>query len=195
MKLSNATLTGEQVELTDREVNVLGPDLELRDCTVTSMASAKALVIAGLRMFGGSFHQSRPLRNFHFERAHFHGVAFVGRFEGCDFGDWESPPKGSIANCNFSAANLDGCRFLSCEPNTLVLPHWPNFTIIYPAEAHDAVISQQWPAKVGYTMGIYTDVDPECVAVTGDAKRIAEKNGVSLNELEAIFKRVPNIRL
>ncbi len=193
MNFKNQFISQREILLIVDEVNVLGPDLVLKGCSVLSSCTAEALVIGGLRMDGGVFSQRSPLSNYHFERAHFEGVSFVGSYVGCDFGDWDSAQNSSVANCDFTNARLDGCRFLRCEPQTILFPKWPCFTIINPKAACQYVSSQRWPGRIGTTLGIYTDADSECVAITGDAERLAKKNNLSLSDLRILLMKIPGI--
>lgn len=191
MNFKNEQLSGQTLVLKDDDANVLGPGLVLQECTVISECENQAIIIAGLTMTGGRFEQKRPLSNFHFERAHFRGVAFSGDYVGCDFGDWDSRENSSITNCTFANARLDGCRFLNCDQNSIEFPGWPCFTITNPVSAREYVLSQPWPSKLGIVLDIYTDTDPECVAVCGDAERIAKKNDISLEALHALLLGIP----
>lgn len=195
MNISNKSLSGAVVNLDDEQVNVLGPGLVLTNCEVVSDCAGEAIVIAGLRMTGGKFEQRRTLSNFHFEHAHFEAVSFSGTYVGCDFGDWNSVEASSIAGCDFSNAHLDGCRFLNCNTSSIGFPVWPCFTILNPSKALEYVSSNEWPAKIGLMLKIYTDVDPECVAVCGDAARIAKKGGTSLGELKGMLEGIPGMRI
>ena len=193
MNIKNKSLTSQNIDLKNSEVNILGPSLEMNGCKINSDCEAEAISIVGLKMYGGVFEQKRTLLNFHFEKAHFENVLFKGSYVGCDFGDWELEERSSIINCDFSSALLDGCRFLRCDPKSIQFPKWPYFTIVSPCEARQYVLSHIWPEKVGLILGIYTDADPECVAVTGDAERIAKKNKIKLIDLREHLLRIPNI--
>jgi len=196
MKIRNAKFSHERLFLSNVEVNALGPDLELEHCEIFSDCVWKSLLISGMRMTGGRFvQQDRTLSDFHFENVHFRGVGFSGNFSGCDFGDWDSLKKSSIADCDFSAARLDGCRFLNCDIDTIELPRWPCFTIVGLGDARDFVSGYQWPGKVGITLDVYTDNDPECVAICGDAQRMAKPSGIVLEDLRASLQLIPGIRI
>lgn len=193
MGLKNQRLAHQKIVLTDDEVNVLGPCLEMDECHIASDCEEKALLIMGVRMKGGVFEQSRTLSNFRFKNAHFDGVKFYGKYSGCDFGDWDSEEQSSIVNCDFSGARLDGSRFLRCKPESIGFPKWPCFTMIDPSAARQFVLSQSWPGRIGMVLDIYTDVDPECVAITGDAERIAKKNKVLLSDFRDLLVKIPGI--
>lgn len=175
MELRNIKISDKELTLTNVEVNVVGPEVVFERCTVHSDCAGGALIVAGLTMVEGEFIQKRRLANFHFSRAHFHGVKFSGNFVGCDFGDWDTTEKASVQGCDFSQATLDGCRFLNCDMQTIRIPKWPCFTIFNPSQARDFVLGRDWPSSVGDILDVYTDEDPECVAICGDAVRIAEK--------------------
>lgn len=196
MKIRAITISNERVLLSNVEVNQLGPDLVLEECEVFSNCEEKALVMSGVRMRGGRFvQQDRDLVDCQFDRVHFDGVKFVGRFIGCDFGDWDSTDKASIARCDFTDAVLDDCRFLNCDVETLALPKWPCFAIVNPAEARDFVMGNAWPAKTRITLDVYTDVDPECTASLGDASRMAKRDGIALEDLRERLLAIPGIRI
>ncbi|AVR97155.1 pentapeptide repeat-containing protein [Pseudoduganella armeniaca] len=196
MKVHDMVVTGQQLTLSNLEVNILGPGAMLERCDVYSDCASAALVVAGLDMIEGSFTQrDRPLTEARFKRAHFSGVTFSGSFTDCDFGDWDAPARPHVANCDFSEAKLDGCRFLHCDVDTIKFHKWPGFTLTHPAAARDFVLARQWPAKVGMILDIYTDTDPECVAISGDGARIAKKAGISIAELCDLLQAIPGIRI
>lgn len=192
----NAKLSHERLFLSNVEVNALGPGLELEHCEIFSDCVWKSLLISGMGMTGGRFvQQDRTLSDFHFENVHFRGVGFSGNFSGWDFGDWDSLEKSSITDCDFSAARLDGCRFLNCDIDTIVLPRWPCFTIVGLADARDFVLGYQWPGKVGIALDVYTDNDPECLAICGDAQRMAKASGIVLEHMRASLQLIPGVRI
>jgi hypothetical protein len=191
MKLAHQELLNEVILLGPKEVNVLGPDLALNQSHLELETDANGLVVAGLRMMGGTLRAKRPLKNFHFERAHFVGVQFSGTFVGCDFGDWESPSTSSVSDCDFSSANLDGCRFLNCDPRTIKFPPWPCFTILSPSAAKSFVAEASEFGKLRVFLSIYTDEDPKCVAIVGNAFRVAEKYRLDLAHMKEQLSLVP----
>lgn len=195
MKLHHATVAEENIKLLDQEVNVLGPELYVEDCNIYSDCDNGALIIAGMKMVGGKFFQDSPLTNFHFENAHFLNVKFSGTFIGCDFGDWDDSERSSVSHCDYSDAILDGCRFLNCDMESIKLPKWPCFTLINPSVARSAVLSRQWPSKVGMILDIYTDNDPECVGICGDAQRLAKKNSLSIADFRQLLMTVPGMQI
>jgi hypothetical protein len=193
MKLKDTHISNEKIILAGEDIPSLGPNLVLENCEVVS--NETELIFAGFKMIGGQFVQQVPLEDHRFKFGHFSGVKFSGIFSGCDFGDWESNERSSIENCDFSGAMLDGCRFLNCEVETLVLPKWPCFTLVNPSGTRKFVQSKEWPAKIASYLDFCTDEDPECVAVCDDAARVAKKNSLSLSEFRDILLTVPSIKI
>ena len=195
MKLKNNHLSKQEIKLDKGQVNVLGPNLILVECDVISHSTNDELIVAGLTMRGGSFIQKLTLSNFHFKHTHFSNVNFDGNYVGCDFGGWDSVDNASIESCDFSGANLDGCRFLNCDAEALKFPIWPCFVIFNPTASLSFVSSRKWPGKIGMLLQIYTDSDPECTAVCGDAGRIAAKNGIALQDFRSLLESIPGISI
>lgn len=196
MKIRDTSISRERLLLSNLEVNLLGPNLVLENCDVHSDCQREALVVSGLTMTGGSFNQQgRALTDFHFERAHFSGVTFTGNFAGCTFGDWDAVETSSVRNCDFTQAGLEDSRFLNCDIDSMRLPGWPVFTIVNPAEARDFVMSRPWPSKMRIALDVYTDNDPECVAICGDAAKLAKSDDISLDELRTLLEAVPGMKI
>lgn len=60
---------------------------------------------------------------------------FQGEYTGCVFGPWPQDALygvGQVEECDFSASQLHLCEFYTAEPESIVLPSWPCFTIIDP---------------------------------------------------------------
>lgn len=195
MDMRDTTISKDEIRLVKGEEHTLGPKLKLQQCKVISDCSEKFLFIVGLTMEGGAFVQKRKLTDFHFERAHFKGVEFEGHYVGCDFGNWDSPEKASVKDCDFEKSILEDCRFLNCDPGGIKFPKWPCFTIINPVAAAKYVASKDWPEEVEIMLDVYTDVDPECVASCGYAKPLAKDTGLSLEELRELLTPIPGMQI
>lgn len=188
-------LFDQVVDLAEDEVSVLGPDLELNDCSVVSHADTRGIAFAGVVMVGGVFDQKIRLENFPFQNAHFSKVKFKGEYFGCDFGDWDDVRISSISGCDFSEARLHGCRFLNADMKGIVTPPWPCFCLRDPSKARDFVMSKSWPKSMGLTLDIYTDTDPECAAIVANASVIADKDKLSLDEVRALLEGIPGLEI
>src|SRR5688500_19043058 len=133
-------IENERLELTDAKANyILGPNLTLRNCTLVLKVSARRLSLKQARFIGCTFELKQELINYQqWISASLQGCRFKGRLTGGDFGHWpeySSLPwdqHGSIEDCDFTEARLDGCRFHGCDPATLRFPKWPCFTFLDP---------------------------------------------------------------
>ena len=195
MKLREQSLSSEVLELVHDGYSVLGPQLNLDDCIVVSRAPAECLIIAGLTMSGGSFNQHVELRDFHFENAHLNKVTFTGKFVGCDFGDWDDTSTSSIENCDFKDCHLDGVRFLNADVDTIALPKWPHFFIRSPEKYNPNIDTQSLPKKLGITLSVYFDEEPECSAIVGNAQRLADENQISMEKIRVILSSIEGIEI
>jgi hypothetical protein len=148
-------IENERLELTDTKANyILGPDLTLRNCTLMLKVSARRLSFKQPRFIDCTFEVKQELKNHQgWLAASLKGCRFKGRLTGCDFGHWPeymSLPwyqHGSIEDCDFTEAILDGCRFHGCDPQTLRFPRWPCFTILEPISRSRELNSVQWPGN------------------------------------------------
>ncbi|MFM9281823.1 MerR family transcriptional regulator [Paenibacillus jiagnxiensis] len=103
--------------------------------------------------------------------------------------------RSSVSECDFSSASLHECRLLNCDMKGILIPKWPCFCLLDPAEARDFVVSQQLPKKMGLILDIYTDTDRECVAIIGDASALAKESGLPLSEIRALLQTIPGLNI
>lgn len=100
-------------------------------------------------------------RDFRFFRARFIGCSFFGTYSGIDFGRRGEVEVegdfGSVENCDFTNAVLDGCRFFNVEVSTLRLPRWPHVVVEKPHLLADLVAAIDWPGHLGEYMEICTN--------------------------------------
>lgn len=195
MKIRDQSLNSKVLELDASGTSVLGPGLILINCTVDCWVSEEAIVMTGLTMAGGNFNQYVELRDFHFENARFEGVTFSGEFVGCDFGDWDDISTSSIKNCNFEGCKLDGVRFLNADMDTIALPKWPHFYIRFPGKCKPIIGFKNLPKKLGVTLSVYFDEEPECSAIVGNAQRLAEDNGISLDDIREMLSGIEGVEI
>jgi hypothetical protein len=110
---------------------------------------------------------------------------------GCDFGHWpdysEGARHGSIEDCDFTEARLDGCRIMGCDPSTIRFPKWPCFTILDPVRRARELSSLQWPGgfRPIIVEGEYRD-PPSTMAVTFYAPSLAKRRETT----EEAFRKV-----
>jgi uncharacterized protein YjbI with pentapeptide repeats len=195
IKYAKTHLQNMDLVLPDNEMNILGPELMVSNCSITIRCAAGSLVIPGARFVDCQVTAKRKLSNFAFDYAGLVNVKFYGRFDGCDFGSWTGVKQAEVRNCDFSEADLRECRFINCDPDTLVFPKWPCFTILQPHSRLQAFLSQSWPTeKLRLVMQSYVSNDPRCSALTGHAD-ILKKYGGDTDTLRTILSRLNGVIL
>jgi hypothetical protein len=191
-------IENERLELTDKgSIYFLGHNLTLKNCTLVLKVPARQLFIHDVRFIGCSFEVKQELKNYQeWIRASLKGCRFKGRLWGCDFGHWPeygSEPEyqfGSIEDCDFTEARLDGCRFHGCDPATLRFPKWPCFTILDPIGRAPELRSVQWPDLFGRVIvkNLHTH-PPSTVALTFFAPGEARRLETTEEELRAVIEK------
>jgi hypothetical protein len=122
------------------------------------------------------------------------GCTFRGRFIGNDFGHREENfLGGSIENCDFTKAILDNCQFFSCKMETIELPRWPCFTVLYPLRRTDELLSANWPDEFSPWTGLWKKSLKEIVAITGYAPKLVKLFGSSEERLREVLEGLSGI--
>jgi hypothetical protein len=116
---------------------------------------------------------------------------------GCDFGRWpeDNNADGGIERCDFSAATLDGCRFIECEAASLTFPRWPSFTILDPKRRIHEIAAMHWPGKVSSLVESFDYYPDQTVAVSLSAKRIAKKYEVAEEQIREVVTKLEGVIL
>ncbi|OJT23704.1 hypothetical protein BO221_17120 [Archangium sp. Cb G35] len=196
--IENQALENQRLELTDKNsIYFLGPNLTLRNCTVVLKVSARNLLITGVRFIDCTFDVKQELKNHQqWIGASLKGCRFKGRLSGCDFGHWPeygTEPEyqlGSIEDCDFSEARLDGCRFMGCDPRTLRFPKWPCFTFLDPIGRASELRRGKWPDLFGrVVVDDLHNQPPSTVALTKYAPAVAKKLETTPEELRAVIEQ------
>jgi hypothetical protein len=199
--IEDRKIENERLELTDKDsLYFLGPNLTLRNCTVVLKVSARNLLFdQGTRFIDCTFEVKQELKNHqNWVFASLKGCRFKGRLSGCDFGHWpsysEKAGHGSIEDCDFTEARLDGCRFMGCDPRTLRFPKWPCFTILDPVGRSNELNSVPWPGRVGpIIIETLRTEPPITAALTEHALSIAKRYGTTPEELRAVIEKFDGI--
>jgi hypothetical protein len=191
-------IENERLELTAKNsLYYLGRNLTLSHCTLVLKVSASNLFIRGVRFINCTFEVKQELKNHQqWIRASLKGCRFKGRLTGCDFGHWpeylDEPEyqHGSIEDCDFSEARLDGCRFMGCDPSTLRFPKWPCFTILDPIRRAPELCRATWPGLVGdVVMEKLHKQPPRTTALTEHAPTLAKQLETTPEELKAVIEK------
>jgi hypothetical protein len=137
----------------------------------------------------------KELKNFGWEHARLEGCRFTGRLNGNDFGRWpDSPKPGHIQDCDFSAAQLDACRFLECDVRTLRFPSWPCFTILEPVRRQQDLRAVPWPGDIGrIEVAGFSEDPPSTVAVTFSAPALAKRSGTTPEAIRATLEKLDGV--
>lgn len=195
VNLEHMTLVQEELEFGSKVILFLGPELMLSDCTLKLGMAARDLIIPQARFVDCEFIFKKPLRNFRWDTAHLQGCRFKGHLVGNDFGEWpDALGRGSIKDCDFSEARLDGCRFLGCDVNALRFPPWPCFTIFNPHARHRELMNLPWPGDIGrIDVKLFAEDPATTVAVTFSAPELAKQSGTTPEAIRAVIEKLDGV--
>ena len=191
-------LENERLELTDKNsLYYLSTGLTLRNCTVVLKVPASRLIIKQARFIGCTFDVKQELKNHQsWAAAYLEGCRFKGRLTGCDFGHWPeyaSDPwyqHGSIKDCDFTGARLDGCRIMDSDPSTIRFPKWPCFTILDPIGHARELRDVKWPGRFGTVVVDELHTQPaRTTALTEHALTLAKQLDTNPDELRAVIEK------
>jgi hypothetical protein len=196
IQFSDREIVNERLVLDSKtELYYLGHDLTLRQCTLVLKVPSRALVITQTRLIDCTIHVKQELKNFRWYKNVLQGCRFTGRLSGNDFGRKpHPPPEGSLQDCDFSAAQLDGCRFLACDTSTLRFPSWPCFTLLNTIQRARELSAAPWPGDVGPIVMSDFDQDPSTtVAVTYSATALAKRYGTTPEDIKATLEKLDGV--
>jgi hypothetical protein len=195
IKFRDQEIANEQLVLDSRaELYYLGPALTLRNCTLVVKIPAKALVVTQTRLIDCTLEVARVLKNFQWDHAHLLGCRFKGRFVGNDFGSRRGATEGSIVDCDFSEAHLDGTRFLDCDIRTLRFPRWPFFTLFDPVRRSGELRALPWPTEVGrLEVECLAEAPPKTMAVTYSAVDLAKRRGTTPDAIKTVLEKLDGV--
>lgn len=188
----NILITAETIVLarTSASMPVLGPDLELVDCTVVNELGSD-VIINGLTMSGGTWREIDTWSNDQLDHAWFRNVCFEGNFSGLTFGNWDDPGAAGTEGCDFSTARIDGLRFLHGAHVGLARPAWPCFAVHDPHKAVAALAAMELDRLLTVNLNSLLDQDPRCTLVVDDAQRVSKRRNVPLERLLDIIAALP----
>jgi hypothetical protein len=158
-------------------------------------AAARNIIIKRASFIDCAFEVRQELKNHQsWVNAAIKSCRFKGRLSGCDFGRWpgysEGWEHGSIEDCDFTEARLDGCRFMGCDPKTLKFPKWPCFTILDPLRRAAELCSVRWPGSLGAVTMAYLHTEPAAtMALTLYAPVMAKRHETTPEEIRAAIER------
>lgn len=196
IQFRDTELVNERLELNSKtEHYYLGHHLTLRKCTLVIGVPANALTIARTRLIDCAIEAKKPLKNFRWDDVFVKGCRFTGAFAGNDFGRWPDSEAGGIEDCDFTGAQLDGCRFIGCDVSTLRFPAWPCFTVLDPASRGRELADRTWPGQLGIVVGTFAQYPQSTAAVTFSATSLAKKFGTTEDEIRTALTQVDGVKL
>ncbi len=192
--IEDRVIENERLELGDRNLYFLGPNLTLRGCTLVVKVPASGLTLIGPKLLGCTIEVKRELKNLPWHHAFLRGCRFTGRLSGCDFGRWPDAPEGGIEACDFTAASLDACRFIGCDASTLTFPAWPCFTLLDPVRRGQELSALPWPGELGIVARTFSKYPPSTAAVTFSASLLAREFRTSEAAIRAVLERLDGVK-
>lgn len=193
--LQKQTIESKEIVLNGSEHNYLGPDLVLRNCSIVLRTPARALSLNSVQLIDCHIDAKKKLTNFQLWcGCVIRGCTFSGKYSGNDFGHWDSQGEGGeIADCDFSKAILDGCRFMECDIESIEFPKWPCFTILDPSQKKLEYESVHWPGQLDLWAEVLVE-SPECTsALTSHAPTLAKKLKASEKEIALALKYLTHV--
>jgi hypothetical protein len=202
MWLDNVIFEGESIEDKRLELGAknrnyyLGPNLTLRRCTLILRVPTRRLHLTGPRLIDCTIEVKQELKTMRWYTAFLKGCRFTGRLSGNDFGRWPEAKGfeeiGGIEDCDFTAAVLDGCRFLGCDMKSIKLPRWPCFTILNPYHRRQELLAFAWPGNVRAAMD-FTWTPESTAALTYSAPALAKRSGTTPEAIRATLEQLDGV--
>jgi hypothetical protein len=190
-------IIGERLELLKGPFYWLGPDLTLRDCTVIISAARRALSLVSGQLVNCTIQAKGQLKGLPWATMKLKGCRFKGSYTGNDFGFREDVDErwraGGIEDCDFSEAQLEGCRFFNCDMTSIRLPRWPCFTFLDARRHATELARRAWPGSFDSVIRTVCDPPKGTVASAWHAPTLAKKSDTTVEELRAALEGAPGI--
>jgi uncharacterized protein YjbI with pentapeptide repeats len=186
-RIDNQTIENETIKLKDDTINCLGPNLTLKNCEIILCKTSKSL-IASRVIFENCRIVGKKTRKALWFGAKFVGCTFSGHFVENEFGNRHDITEihGLVEDCNFELASLQDCRFYDTNMNTLILPKYPEFSIIYPI---DFVLLEKinWIGKTVRLFEYLKDQRETISGISANANEMAKLYEVDVEVLRKIL--------
>lgn len=193
--LRDTLVQDSDLTFTDQEPNVLGPNLTVKDSRITLRVKPKMLTLLGVKFVNCDINAKRSLNNFLWHSASLDQCRFFGTYVGTDFGNRSDgySESGGLAECDFSDAILDGCRFFGCDMTSVVLPKWPSFTLSMPRNHFEQMADLDWPGRLGTWARSYSFFPAATEAITEYAPTLMKMYSITEQEVRVAISRLPNL--
>jgi hypothetical protein len=196
-RLRDQTVTDVELVLNGDDHHYLDPNLTVTNCRIVLKTNRGALTINDVRFSGCRSNAITALKSFAMWcSASIENCTFTGRYVGNAFGYWpDQAPRGGIKECDFSGAVLDGCRFVGCDIDSIVLPTWPCFAVLHPHAHQREMGAIRWPGDAQFWFAGLSRASPTTVAVVGEAHAVVGNSGGSVEELREALGQLRNVRM
>jgi len=194
-QFQHQTIEDEELVFPNDVHNYLGPELVLKRCRLVLRTVARGLTITDATLIDCRIDVKKTLSNCQsWCGAVLSGCTFSGRMSGNDFGHWPAQhPGGRIENCDFSAAELDGRRFMGCAADTITYPKWPCFSIVRPYERRREIESFDWPEGMRIWALVAAESLEITAALTDHAPTLAKRCRCGDDEIRAALVRFGDV--
>lgn len=198
-RLSHQVVADQTITLNSKKpgtYEALGPELELSRCRVVFDIASKSLTMWTVRFIDCEIVMKRPLINHRWYHTYVEGCRFSGTLRGLDFGIWpddDTESAGGLVRCDFSAAILDGVRFIGTNMSEHVLPPWPCVTIHNPHANGPALQAVPWPDDLDVLASTLADEAPFIDAVTIHAPSEVKALGGDVETLRRLIEPLPGV--
>lgn len=192
------TVRNEAVLVGDRDIVTELFKSTFENCELTIVCPARGLTVIQCIFRSCIIRAKKPQVDHQFFTSTFEGCRFIGKFPGCEFGfriDLHGKQRGTIANCDFTAAELDLVSFNNCDLNTMKLPLWPHFTIAEPATTAGRIPNPRSCEGLQALIGTARAMTEITKGITCYAPDVAADCVYSEEELHALLTGVPGIIL
>lgn len=199
MRIQNRCITDETIVLdeTTDEVSFIGPNAHLVRCRVVLKAPVKAYTLTRARFTDCIIDAKHEVTSDEWHDSDFSGCTFLGRFSGLGFGAWPEvyADGGSIVNCDFRQALLDGCTFMNTDMQTIALPTWPCFTFLQPHSHADEIQGADWPKALEPLVDVLLTAPRGTSAIVQYAPAVIKDLGGHEEDLRQVLQHLPHVRM
>lgn len=160
----------------------LGHNLILKNCDlILKVVHGRCFIGSTTKFWGGSITAKVRMTQWQADLTELKDVTFYGKYRGCDFGSVQAENR--ISNCDFTSAELDRCRFLNCDMDTIILPKWPHFSILRSRTDYTRINEIHWPSEYKIIMNRIATSHPAFVAETFFVPQFIKQYGGSEEDL------------
>lgn len=154
--LKNSTVHGQTILLDKSDRVHFIMDSTLVGCRVEFRTSGRHVIISRSTFVNCTVVASPKLTAYQFHGSRFEKCTFDGTFRHCEFGarqERESSRFGSVQECSFAHAKLDGCTFSGGSVASLEWPGWPHIVVLDPLLNLADWEATPFPPSAGFWLG------------------------------------------